>query len=156
MEAILADEILPMIVDHCQPKNRSIRKFRGIMSGKYVGLSRASRQKALELARKHGWHLPSNPIPELSPCSTSLTLPLIPGSHHALPAKAQVSSGGHGANIKMEEEIDERDPEFIRKETEAAVKRAYDKITKDQTSFTTSGQDQSCLTHELSLREDTI
>jgi hypothetical protein len=53
------------------------------------------------------------------------------------------------------EEIDERDPEFIRKETEAAVKRTYDQLAKDEASFVTSGQDLSRLGYELPLwKED--
>ena len=38
------------------------------------------------------------------------------------------------ANMETEE-IDERDPKFIRKETNAAAERAYDQIAKDQASF---------------------
>lgn len=48
-------------------------------------------------------------------------------------------AGEHGANMETEE-IDERDPKFIRKETEVAVERAYDQIAKDQASFATLGK----------------
>jgi hypothetical protein len=60
-------------------------------------------------------------------------------------------AGEHGANMETEEEIDERDPKFIREETEAAVERAYDQIAKDQASFATSVEDLNRLRYELPL-----
>jgi hypothetical protein len=47
-EVILADEILPMIVDHWQPKNHSIRKFRGII--------RENMSACPELAVRRRWN----------------------------------------------------------------------------------------------------
>jgi hypothetical protein len=60
-------------------------------------------------------------------------------------------AGEHGANMETEEKIDERDPKFIRKETEAAVGRVYNQIAKDQASFAISKEDLNRLRYELPL-----
>jgi hypothetical protein len=51
----------------------------------------------------------------------------------------------------VEAEIDKIDSKFIRKETDAAVKRINDQIEKDLKSFATFGQDLNRLGYELPL-----
>jgi hypothetical protein len=55
----------------------------------------------------------------------------------------------------LEEKIDERDPEFIRAEADAAVTRTYEQIAKDEASFVIPGEDVTRLGYELPLwKED--
>jgi hypothetical protein len=72
-------------------------------------------------------------------------------NHQVLLAEAQLGNGERGVSIEVKAKIDEVDPKFIRKETDAAVKRINNQIEKDLKSLATFGQDLNRLGHELPL-----
>src|SRR2546423_894564 len=76
---ILQQDILRTIVEHWLPEKLDYKRLHQKISRECVGVSREDCKKVLDLARKHGWYLPSNLRPEVSACSTSPTSPLISG-----------------------------------------------------------------------------